>query len=85
MKQDTGKSAEESSEQPKTTTSKVTASPKRSSEDDSVLPPKKFIRKLVNSAQDKPLTNKEKTKKDSKKAVDNVSSKDESSLVGGEA
>lgn len=87
MKQDTGKSAEENIEQPKnkTSTTKVITSSKRSSEDDSVLQPKKFSRKLVNPAQDRPLTNKDKTKKYSKKAVGTVSGKDASSLVGGEA
>jgi len=69
----------------KSSTPKVTASSKRSSEDDSVLPSKKFVRRLVSSSQDKPFTNKEKTKKSSNKEVGSVSAKDESSLVSGEA
>ncbi|KAK7290675.1 hypothetical protein RIF29_05264 [Crotalaria pallida] len=64
---------------------KVTASSKRSSEDVSVLPSKKFIRKLVSSSEDKPLTNKDKIKKSSNISVDSSSSKDESHLVSGEA
>ncbi|KAI9121586.1 hypothetical protein K1719_008619 [Acacia pycnantha] len=84
VKQDAGESAEQSTEQPKdkTSTPKVTASRKRSSEDESVLQSKKFVRKLVNPAQDKPSANKDKTKKNSKTEVGSVSSKDESSLVG---
>ncbi|CAJ1919575.1 unnamed protein product [Sphenostylis stenocarpa] len=69
----------------KSSTPKITASSKRSSEDDSVLPSKKFIKRLVSSSQDKPFTNKDKTKKSSNKAVGSVSGKDESSLVSGEA
>lgn len=73
---------EQKIEQPKdrSKTSKVTASSKRSSEDDSVLPSKKFVRRLVNSSQDK-----DKSKKSSNKEVSSVSSKDENSLVSGEA
>ncbi|KAK4272359.1 hypothetical protein QN277_020927 [Acacia crassicarpa] len=84
VKQDAGESAEQSTEQPKdkTSTPKVTASRKRSSEDESVLQSKKFVKKFVNPAQDKPSANKDKTKKNSKTEVGSVSSKDESSLVG---
>lgn len=84
VKQDAEKSAEQNIEQPKdkSYTPKVTASHKRSSEDVSVLPSKKFVRKLVNPGQDKPSTDKDKTKKNSKKEVGSFSSKDESSLVG---
>ncbi|XP_028761305.1 probable polyribonucleotide nucleotidyltransferase 1, chloroplastic [Neltuma alba] len=84
VKQDAGKSAEQNTEQPKdkTDTRKLAASQKRSSEDDSLLPSKKFVRKSVNPAQDKPSASKDKTKKSSKKEVGSVSSKDESSLVG---
>ncbi|KAF1886578.1 hypothetical protein Lal_00045811 [Lupinus albus] len=63
---------------------KDTTSSKRRSEDDSVIPSKKFIRKLVSSSQDKPFTNKDKIKKSSNKAVGSVSGKDESSWVSGE-
>ncbi|KAG5083175.1 hypothetical protein JHK84_053213 [Glycine max] len=78
---------EEKTEQSKdkSSTPNVTASSKRSSEDDSVLPSKKFVRRLVSSSLDKPFTNKDKTKKSSNKAVGSVSGKDESSLVSGEA
>ncbi|KAI4301018.1 hypothetical protein L6164_034337 [Bauhinia variegata] len=70
--------AEEKTEQSKDkmNTSKVTASHKRGSLDDSELPQKKFVRRLVSPTQDKPLTNKNRTKKSS-----SVSSKDESNLV----
>ncbi|KHN34651.1 Polyribonucleotide nucleotidyltransferase [Glycine soja] len=73
---------EEKTEQSKdkSSTPNVTASSKRSSEDDSVLPSKKFVRRLVSSSLDKPFTNKDKTKKSSNKAVGSVSGKDESSL-----
>ncbi|WVZ05059.1 hypothetical protein V8G54_018405 [Vigna mungo] len=89
VKQSTGELADgtetssKSSEKSKdnSSTSKITSSSKRSSEDDSVLPSKKFVRRLVNSSQD----NKEKTKKNSNKAVGSVSVKDESSLISGEA
>ncbi|XP_027352842.1 probable polyribonucleotide nucleotidyltransferase 1, chloroplastic isoform X1 [Abrus precatorius] len=91
-KQSTGKLtedglAEEKVEQSKdkSSTPKVTTSSKRSSEDDSLLPSKKFVRRLVNSSQDKPFTNKDKTKKSNNKTVGSVSSKDENSLVSGEA
>lgn len=78
---------EEKTEQSKdkSSTPNVTASSKRSSEDDSVLPSKKFVRRLVSSSQDKPFTNKDKRKKSSNKAVGSVSGEDESSLVSGEA
>lgn len=84
VKQEAEKSAEQNTEQPKdkTYTPKVTASHKRSSEDDSLLPSKKFTRKLVNRTQDKTSANKDKTKKNSKEEVGSVSIKDESSLVG---
>lgn len=74
-------------EQPKDkfNNSKGTASSKRSSEDGSVLPSKKFIRRMVSPSQEKPVTNKDKTKKSSNKEVNSASSKDESSLVSGEA
>ncbi|KAK7396125.1 hypothetical protein VNO78_16909 [Psophocarpus tetragonolobus] len=75
---------EEKTVQSKDSIPKVTVSSKRSSEDDSVLPSKKFVRRLVNSSQDKPFTNKDKTKNSSNKAVGSVSGKDESSLVSGE-
>uniref|UniRef100_A0A2N9IN43 Polynucleotide phosphorylase 1 n=1 Tax=Fagus sylvatica TaxID=28930 RepID=A0A2N9IN43_FAGSY len=55
-----------------------------SSEDDALLPQKKFIRRLVNPARDRSNTNKDKSKSSSK-AVSSVSSKDENSLVNGEA
>ncbi|KAL2320519.1 hypothetical protein Fmac_029488 [Flemingia macrophylla] len=61
-------------------TPKVTASSKRSSEDDSVLPAKKFVRRLVSSSQDKPFINRDKTKKSSNKEAGSVSGKDENSL-----
>lgn len=54
------------------------------SEDDAQLPQKKFIRRLVSPARDRPDTNKDKSK-GSSKAVSSVSSKDENSLVNGEA
>lgn len=54
------------------------------SEDDTQLPQKKFIRRLVSPARDRPDTNKDKSKSSSK-AVSSVSSKDENSLVNGEA
>ncbi|XP_050244948.1 polyribonucleotide nucleotidyltransferase 1, chloroplastic isoform X2 [Quercus robur] len=54
------------------------------SEDDAQLPQKKFIRRLVSPARDRPDTNKDKSK-GSSKAVSSVSSKDEHSLVNGEA
>lgn len=64
-------------------TPKVTASSKRSSEDDSVLPSKKFVRRLVSSSQDNP--DEDKTNKSSNKEAGSVSGKDENSLVSGEA
>ncbi|KAK8473342.1 hypothetical protein PHAVU_001G105633 [Phaseolus vulgaris] len=93
IKQSTGELADDtetSSKSPekskdKSSTPKITASSKRSSEDDSVLPSKKFVRRLVSSSEDKPFTNKDKTKKSSNKAVGSGSVKDESSLVSGEA
>ncbi|XP_027930453.1 probable polyribonucleotide nucleotidyltransferase 1, chloroplastic [Vigna unguiculata] len=93
VKQSTGELADDtetSSKSPEkskdnSSTPKITSSSKRSSEDDSVLPSKKFVRRLVNSSQDKPLTNKEKTKKSSNKAAGSVSVNDESTLVSGEA
>ncbi|KAK7336303.1 hypothetical protein VNO77_16839 [Canavalia gladiata] len=79
--------AEEKIEQAKnkSSTPKVTVSSKRSSDDDSVLPSKKFVRRLVNPSQDKPLTNEDKTKKSGKKAVGGILGKDENRLVSGEA
>ncbi|KAM3690596.1 hypothetical protein ACJW31_09G131300 [Castanea mollissima] len=54
------------------------------SEDDAQFPQKKFIRRLVSPARDRHDTNKDKSKSSSK-AVSSVSSKDENSLVNGEA
>ncbi|KAK7286582.1 hypothetical protein RJT34_21675 [Clitoria ternatea] len=79
--------SEENIEQPKDKSSnpKVSASSKRNSEDNSVIPSKKFVRKLVGQSQDKPFTNKDKIKKSSNREIGSVSSKDENSLVSGEA
>ena len=65
-------------------TPKVAVSAKRKAGDDSKPSPKKFVRRLVRSAQDKPLSDKDSTKSNSQEAG-SVSNKDESSLVSGEA
>ncbi|KAB2631667.1 polyribonucleotide nucleotidyltransferase 1 [Pyrus ussuriensis x Pyrus communis] len=49
------------------------------------LPQKKFIRRLVSTAKDRPNINKDKTKKSNSKVASSVSSKDENTLVNGEA
>ncbi|MED6157820.1 Purine nucleoside phosphorylase [Stylosanthes scabra] len=77
--------AEGKSKQPKDKVSKVRVASKRSSEDDSVIPSKKFIRKLVNPSEDKPSTNKDDVERTNDEAFGSVSGKDESSLVSGEA
>ena len=49
------------------------------------LPQKKFIRRLVSTAKDRPNINKDKTRKSNSKVASSVSSKDENTLVNGEA
>ncbi|XP_057719884.1 probable polyribonucleotide nucleotidyltransferase 1, chloroplastic [Arachis stenosperma] len=77
--------AEGKSKQPRDKIGKVRVSSKRSSEDDSVIPSKKFIRKLVSPSEDKPSMNKDDVKRSNNEAFGGVSGKDENSLVSGEA
>ncbi|XP_048333222.2 polyribonucleotide nucleotidyltransferase 1, chloroplastic isoform X2 [Ziziphus jujuba] len=76
--------SEENIEQPEDKT-KATRSTKSNLAESTLLPQKKFIRRLVSTGKDGPQTSKDKTKKSSSKAVSSVSSKDKSSLVNGEA
>ncbi|TQD94097.1 hypothetical protein C1H46_020292 [Malus baccata] len=83
-KQPTGDSNDVASQETsdKGSTKKIISTPKRDLAGE--LPQKKFIRRLVSAAKDRPNINKDKTKKSSK-VVSNVSSKDENTLVNGEA
>ncbi|KAH7522759.1 hypothetical protein FEM48_Zijuj07G0172500 [Ziziphus jujuba var. spinosa] len=76
--------SEENIEQPEDKT-KATRSTKSNLAESTLLPQKKFIRRLVSTGKDGPQTSKDKAKKSSSKAVSSVSSKDKSSLVNGEA
>ncbi|KAM1514479.1 hypothetical protein FF1_013765 [Malus domestica] len=83
-KQPTGDSSDVASQETsdKGSTKKIISTPKRDLAGE--LPQKKFIRRLVSAAKDRPNINKDKTKKSSK-VVSSVSSKDENTLVNGEA
>ncbi|KAM0980406.1 hypothetical protein ACFX2A_013848 [Malus domestica] len=83
-KQPTGDSSDIASQETsdKGSTKKIVSTPKRDLAGE--LPQKKFIRRLVSAAKDRPNINKDKTKKSSK-VVSSVSSKDENTLVNGEA
>ncbi|KAM1108951.1 probable polyribonucleotide nucleotidyltransferase 1, chloroplastic [Malus sylvestris] len=74
-KQSTGDSNDVASQE-----SSDKGSPKREE-----LPQKKFIRRLVSTAKDRPNISKDKTKKSNSKVVSSVSSTDENTLVNGEA
>lgn len=69
----------------KVSTSELGSSDKSPLAEDTLLPQKKFIRRLVGSSRDGHNTNKDTSKKNSGKAVSTVPSKDETSLVNGEA
>lgn len=64
---------------------KLGSSHKSTPAEDTLLPQKKFIRRLVGSTRDEHNANKDTSKKSSSKAVSTDSSKDETSLVNGEA
>ncbi|XP_009353073.1 probable polyribonucleotide nucleotidyltransferase 1, chloroplastic isoform X1 [Pyrus x bretschneideri] len=83
-KQPTGDSNDVASQETsdKGSTKKIISTPKRDVAEE--LPQKKFIRRLVSAAKDGPNINKDKAKKSSK-VVGSVSSKDENTLVNGEA
>nr|XP_028948397.1 polyribonucleotide nucleotidyltransferase 1, chloroplastic-like isoform X4 [Malus domestica] len=83
-KQPTGDSSDIASQETsdKGSTKKIVSTPKRDLAGE--LPQKKFIRRLVSAAKDRPNINKDKTKKSSK-VVSSVSSKDENTSVNGEA
>ncbi|VVA36258.1 PREDICTED: polyribonucleotide nucleotidyltransferase [Prunus dulcis] len=61
------------------------SSPKNNTAENTLLPQKKFIRRLVTPAKDRPNINKDKTKKSSSEVVNSVSSNGENTLVNGEA
>lgn len=61
------------------------SSPKNNTAENTLLPQKKFIRRLVTPAKDRPNINKDKTKKSSSEVVNSISSNGESTLVNGEA
>ncbi|XP_041023853.1 probable polyribonucleotide nucleotidyltransferase 1, chloroplastic isoform X1 [Juglans microcarpa x Juglans regia] len=64
---------------------KLGSSHKSTPAEDTLHPQKKFIRRLVDSTRDEHNVNKDTSKKSSSKAISTVSSKDETSLVNGEA
>jgi polyribonucleotide nucleotidyltransferase len=74
--------AEKNNEEPKdkSSTTKLASSTKSTAAEDAQLPQKKFIRRLAGAAKDRSTTIKDTSKKSS-----SVSSKDETSLVNGEA
>lgn len=61
------------------------SSPKSNTAENTLPPQKKFIRRLVSPAKDRPNINKDKTKKSSSEVVNSVSSNGENTLVNGEA
>ncbi|XP_059462683.1 polyribonucleotide nucleotidyltransferase 1, chloroplastic [Corylus avellana] len=79
--------AEKNNEEPKdkSSTTKLASSTRSTAAEDAQLPQKKFIRRLVGAAKDRSTTIKDTSKKSSSKEVSSVSSKDETSLVNGEA
>lgn len=79
--------AEKNNEEPKdkSSTTKLASSTRSTAAEDAQLPQKKFIRRLVGAAKDRSTTIKDTAKKSSSKEVSSVSSKDETSLVNGEA
>lgn len=79
--------AEKNNEEPndKSSTTRLASSTKSSAAEDAQLPQKKFIRRLVGAAKDRSTTIKDTSKKSSSTEVSSVSSKDETSLVNGEA
>ncbi|KAE8099760.1 hypothetical protein FH972_017714 [Carpinus fangiana] len=79
--------AEKNNEEPKdkSSTTKLASSAKSTAAEDAQLPQKKFIRRLAGTAKDRSTTLKDTSKKSSSKEVSSVSSKDETSLVNGEA
>jgi polyribonucleotide nucleotidyltransferase len=79
--------AEKNIEQPKDkiSTPKLASSTKSTAAEDAQFPQKKFIRRLVGAARDRSNTNKDTSKKSSSEEVSSLSSKDETSLVNGEA
>lgn len=79
-----GDVSEENIEQPEDKI-KARGSHKSDLVENTLLPQKKFIRRLVSPGKDGSHANKEKAKKSSNKAVSSISSKDKSSLVNGEA